>query len=258
LPTLLTTKQVQEILKVDRITVYRMLTDGRLNGVKIGNQWRFHKKEIDRFIGIKESKLQEQPIEMDITEFPSHCVSKVEDLVAGIIGIGVTIVNRQGEPLTPISNCNPFCQLIRSSATGCKACQSSWREAVGASDGNSEFRICHAGLCFFRSVVKIDNQPVAWIISGQYRIGPPRPSEEQPLVKRLAETHRIPFEDLWESAHRIPVLDPLQQTQVELWSPRLATTVESILQERYQLSTRLQKISDLSAVRAAPAGQTLS
>ena len=31
---LLTTRQVQDILKVDRITIYRMLQDGRLKGVK--------------------------------------------------------------------------------------------------------------------------------------------------------------------------------------------------------------------------------
>jgi excisionase family DNA binding protein len=37
----LTTRQVQNILQVDRITIYRMLQDGRLKGVKIGQQWRF-------------------------------------------------------------------------------------------------------------------------------------------------------------------------------------------------------------------------
>ena len=45
---LLTTRQVQDRLKVDRITIYRMLQDGRLRGVKIGQQWRFPEKEIER------------------------------------------------------------------------------------------------------------------------------------------------------------------------------------------------------------------
>ncbi len=48
---LLTTKQIQDLLQVDRITVYRMLNDGRLKGVKIGNQWRFPQSEIDRLTG---------------------------------------------------------------------------------------------------------------------------------------------------------------------------------------------------------------
>ena len=49
---LLTSRQVQEILKVDRITVYRMLNDGRLKGVKIGQQWRFHNSEVERLLGM--------------------------------------------------------------------------------------------------------------------------------------------------------------------------------------------------------------
>ena len=42
-----TTKQLQDLLKIDRTTIYRMLGDGRLAGVKVGNQWRFPKEEID-------------------------------------------------------------------------------------------------------------------------------------------------------------------------------------------------------------------
>ena len=49
--TLLTTRQVQELLRVDRITVYRMLNDGRLKGVKIGQQWRFPAREVERLLG---------------------------------------------------------------------------------------------------------------------------------------------------------------------------------------------------------------
>src|SRR4051794_39030975 len=44
---LLTVKEVQDLLKIDRITVYRMLRNGRLTGVKIGHQWRFSRSEID-------------------------------------------------------------------------------------------------------------------------------------------------------------------------------------------------------------------
>ena len=48
---LLTIKQLHEILKVDRVTLYRMLDDGRLRGIKIGNQWRFPQSELDRLLG---------------------------------------------------------------------------------------------------------------------------------------------------------------------------------------------------------------
>ena len=49
---LLTTRQVQQLLKVDRITVYRMVQDGRLKGIKIGQQWRFPLSEVEHLTGI--------------------------------------------------------------------------------------------------------------------------------------------------------------------------------------------------------------
>ena len=44
---LLTAKQVQDLLHVDRTTIYRMLKDGRLNGVKVGKHWRFSAQEVN-------------------------------------------------------------------------------------------------------------------------------------------------------------------------------------------------------------------
>ncbi|MCA9936705.1 MAG: helix-turn-helix domain-containing protein [Anaerolineales bacterium] len=53
---LLTTKQVQDLLQVDRTTVYRMLKDGRITGVKVGQQWRFHRQEVENLLGISTSQ----------------------------------------------------------------------------------------------------------------------------------------------------------------------------------------------------------
>ena len=67
---LLTTKQLEDLLKIDRITVYRMLNDGRLKGVKIGNQWRFPQNEIDRLLGEEtEDDIPEDSAAI-LTDFP--------------------------------------------------------------------------------------------------------------------------------------------------------------------------------------------
>ena len=44
---LLTTKELQAILHVDRTTIYRMAESGRLPAVKVGGQWRFPRQQID-------------------------------------------------------------------------------------------------------------------------------------------------------------------------------------------------------------------
>ena len=56
--TLLTAKDVQEILLVDRSTVYRMAEDGRIPAVKVGRQWRFDSAEIHTLLGNKNTVAQ--------------------------------------------------------------------------------------------------------------------------------------------------------------------------------------------------------
>lgn len=45
-----TVGEVSKALSVTTITVYRMLSDGRLQGIKIGNRWRVRKLDVRRFM----------------------------------------------------------------------------------------------------------------------------------------------------------------------------------------------------------------
>jgi excisionase family DNA binding protein len=54
---LLTTNQVARYLKVDKFTVYRLVTQRKMPAFKVGSQWRFKKKMIDAWL-MKNSNLQ--------------------------------------------------------------------------------------------------------------------------------------------------------------------------------------------------------
>ena len=47
---LLTIEQVAAYLKVDKFTVYRLVTKKKLPAFKVGNQWRFKLKIIDAWL----------------------------------------------------------------------------------------------------------------------------------------------------------------------------------------------------------------
>jgi excisionase family DNA binding protein len=47
---LLTTDQVANYLKVDKFTVYRLVTQKRIPAFRVGNQWRFKQKIIDAWL----------------------------------------------------------------------------------------------------------------------------------------------------------------------------------------------------------------
>ena len=47
---LLTAEQVASYLKIDKFTVYRLVTQKKIPAFKVGNQWRFKKKMIDAWL----------------------------------------------------------------------------------------------------------------------------------------------------------------------------------------------------------------
>jgi excisionase family DNA binding protein len=244
---LLTTKQLQELLKIDRVTVYRMLNDGRLKGIKIGNQWRFSQSEIDRLMG--EVKPEPEVGEDALSDFPTDCVQRVQEIFAGIIGIGAVTVTLRGEALTEPTFSNHFCKLMLSSPSGRQACQASWRKIALRITGEPPFLTCHAGLCYQRSIINLDDQPVAWLVAGQFFNDPPDPAQEKARLEQLSDKHNIPLSQLAEAAAKIPVLKKYQKDQVREWTPNVADTIHSILCERASLMSRLQRIADLSNIR---------
>jgi excisionase family DNA binding protein len=246
---LLTSKQVQDLLQVDRVTIYRMLNDGRLTGVKIGNQWRFPKADIDRLMGIETTEKEPEPEFSAITDFPSDCVQKVQEIFAGILGVGAVTVSTNGDPLTEPSYSNPFCRLILSTPEGRAACQSSWRKIAQKKTGNIPLGTCHAGLSYMRSEIHSDEKIAAWLVSGQFRIaGLAEPISDDELL-RLADRFKIPLSKLRKAEQQIPELKTSQLEKVQEWTPKVAHTVQSILCERSDLVNRLKHIAEISTIQ---------
>lgn len=54
-----TIKEVSGYLKLAEKTAYRLVSDGKLPGFKVGGSWRFRKSEIDRWIVEQEGKRSE-------------------------------------------------------------------------------------------------------------------------------------------------------------------------------------------------------
>ena len=52
---ILTAKEVAEYLKIHLLTVHRYAREGKIPAFKIGTDWRFHKKYIERWIREKSS-----------------------------------------------------------------------------------------------------------------------------------------------------------------------------------------------------------
>ena len=49
----LTVNELSQYLKLDRMTIYKMLKEGKIPAARIGHQWRFFREDIDAWIRSK-------------------------------------------------------------------------------------------------------------------------------------------------------------------------------------------------------------
>jgi excisionase family DNA binding protein len=59
-------KQAAEYLQIKERTLYRLVGDGDIPGIKVGGQWRFSKKCLDNmFLKVTERKSKEKHIQRE-------------------------------------------------------------------------------------------------------------------------------------------------------------------------------------------------
>jgi excisionase family DNA binding protein len=243
--TLLSAKQVQELLHIDRTTIYRMLKDGRLTGVKVGQQWRFYAREINDLLS-GASRTSEKGGDVTVDVLPLHCMQPMQDVFAEIAEVGAVTTDKTGQPLTRLSNSCDFCKLILGSEQGRQACVESWRKLAEQNTPEAEFIPCHAGLQYTRARIEVQGELLALLISGQFYAQSPDPQEEDKRIQKLSNTYHIDQNLLSQAAMKIPVLDSRKEMQLWEWLKRVAHTFEQISDERANLMGRLQQIAEMS------------
>lgn len=242
---LLTTRQVLEILKVDRITVYRMLQDGRLKGVKIGQQWRFPRREVDQLLNREPQAPASNQTEPD-SAFPTHCVQTIQDLFSDVSRIGAFILDRDGEPVTQMSGPCAFCHAMMASPAGQAACRACWKEFGEQSAAGDKYFTCHAGLNHVGAPITVKGERIGLFLVGPFYWQAADPREQAERVRRLASLHNLPGDTLQEAAQNVPVIPPERREQLEAWPFTAARAVQSILIERTGFMDRLRQIADLT------------
>jgi ligand-binding sensor protein len=224
-----------------------MINDGRLIGVKVGQQWRFARSEIQAILegGLPPDKESQPGVTPEI--LPTHCVQVIQDVFAEVAEVGAITTHLNGEPITQPSNCNPFCQLIRATHSGNLACKASWQKLAATPEINAdEFFTCHAGLQYSRAGIRVSDYISSILVAGQYYTQAPNPDEETQRIHELAIRHGIAPDALLEASAALPVLDPRLQQKIGRWLRRVAQTFGDIGRERAELMGRLQKIAEMS------------
>lgn len=249
---LLTTKQLQEMLQVDRVTIYRMLDDGRLSGFKVGSQWRFPRREIERWLREQRVDAAEVvpslPAEAQATAthdaLPLSCVAAIQGIYAESLQVAAVVTDLRGMPMTPVSNSCAFCDMILSTPEGSRRCALDWRDT---SHGHPH--LCHANLLCTSMPVHLEGAPIAIAAACQFSTRPPGDNLEwQANLAQLAADLSIPARTLQAAAGSVRVLSEEELSRIPQILHLVSQTMTEIGQERLKLVGRLRHIAQVSQV----------
>jgi excisionase family DNA binding protein len=252
---LLTTRQLQSLLQVDRITIYRMLRDGRLQGFKAGGRWRFSRQVIERW-------LQVQGASLDLLQFPTKakdlqpsaealplpCIRAIQGIFAEALGVGTVATAVDGTPITPIAHSCEFCNLVLDTRIGRQRCTNSWRAAAAEPGGTTLWATCHAGLHYVWGRIEIQGQFVAATHAGQFLARPPGGEGWSARIEELSTATGISSSELRQALASVPVLEEDRRLQVPRLLHCIAVTLSEIGEERLNLLGRLQRIAQISTL----------
>jgi excisionase family DNA binding protein len=240
----LTAKQVIELLNIDRTTLYRMIKENRIKGVKVGSHWRFLASDVNAIMNGRTPDLLPS-IEPPKEVLPVHCIQPIQEVFSDIIGVAALTTDYEGNPITEISNSCKFCKMILSTELGKEACRNSWKNLKFSNDGEPVFNTCHAELKYSGASIKVENTEVAKLITGQYFVSKPK-ADYNKKIKQLAQNLGLDSKELLNAAKDIPVLDERTKKVMAKWLLKIARSFEWMAEERKELLNKLKNIAEIS------------
>lgn len=246
---LLTTRQLQELLQVDRTTIYRMLNDGRLQGIRVGGQWRFPRTVLeDCLIATKPGKsvATTESVTPSADVLPLSCIEPIQDVFGSAADVGSVTTNLEGKLLTTPSNSCRFCDLILASPEGRNRCEASWKKLAQSTSSHPKIEHCHAGLLYARGRIQVENEFVAMIFAGQFIAD--QTDRAALKISELARECNIPEAELEQAAQQIRIVEPGRAEWLMNLLHKVADTFSHIGQQRLDLLKRLRQVAQLAQV----------
>jgi excisionase family DNA binding protein len=245
----LTTKQLQDLLQVDRTTLYRMLSDGRLTGIRVGGQWRFPRNAIEQCLtGSKTAKASNvsETVTPSVDVLPIDCLEPIQEVFATAADVGAVTTTLDGKPLTAVSNSCRFCNLVLASPEGRRRCEASWVRLARSTERSPHIEQCHAGLEYARGRIQVADEFVAMTFAGQFVAS--ESARQAVRVSELARECNIPKADLHQAAAELRIVEPARAAWLLALLQKVALTFSHIGEQRLELLNRLRQVAQLAQV----------
>jgi excisionase family DNA binding protein len=248
---MLTAKEMQELLQVDRSTIYRMAETGRLPAVKVGKQWRFPGDMVDSWFKtqtlalLPEAQTKDGTAKSDLAALlPQACVQLIQNTFADALGVMLVITDMDGQPVTEVSHPCGLFKVISQNPNALQNCIAGWRELGLDLDLEPKFSPSHLGLLCARAMIRVGTELKGMVIVGGIAPDnwPPAPDG----VRSIAAELGVSPEALTPHLTEVIYLDEAERVKVLSFMQRIANIVAHIINERNIFMSKLETIASLT------------
>lgn len=176
---LLTARQVQQLLHIDRSTVYRMASDGRLPAIRVGKQLRF---PADRLGGLLGTQAPRDGIDAATAE-------AVIELAADLLGVTMVVTDMAGRPVTAIANPSPWF-VANAGGEALDSCLAEWRAMADDPDLAPRFVMAEPGFQCARAFIRSGSTLIGMVLAGGVSAGGEADAAGAPQFHHLDERQR--------------------------------------------------------------------
>lgn len=179
--SLLTALEVQELLHIDRSTVYRMADDGRLPSIRVGRARRFPADAI-RALAAGLPATSEQPDTNTTAAAPLAAASSSTEsghpnqlapiaqatieVAADLLGVMMVVTDMSGRPVTAVANPCPWFQANSAVEGVLEACIAEWQGLAASPEMVPRFAAGAVGFQCARTFIRSGNNLVGMVLAG--------------------------------------------------------------------------------------------
>lgn len=253
---LLTTRELEERLQLDRVTIYRMVKEGELPALRVGGQWRFSSEAIDAWLQGQRDESAPKPERRpaspdldalqldDLIDLPT--LQAIQNQFAQLVGVAAFITDLDGQPFAPCSRCSRFCQIIHSRSEGMAACQESWRSIALLDEEDAAIHRCHADIEYASAPVSLGGRRFGLVTAGQFLTEPPDPQAFRERALATGDRLAISGEALAGALDSITIISHEQALQITALLQTIANALSGIGYQGYLARQTLARIAELT------------
>jgi excisionase family DNA binding protein len=246
---MLTTREVQALIKVDRSTIYRMAEDGRIPAVKVGRQWRFPEDRIREWLSERgeSSAATASAAPGDLRSvLPVESIQAMAELLGDVLGTMVIITDMEGRPLTGVANPCGLFDAVRHVPGVMDKCMEGWQELGSDLRLDPAWTQTHLGFLCARSLIRLGDELKGMVIAGGVARDdwPPPPAE----LKAIAAELDVPADLLRDHAGEVYFLSAEDRDRTAALLPRIGGLISRMAKERGTLMSRLDAIATLAGM----------